>query len=188
MEEVTQLLDAVRAGDKSAADQLFSTVYDELRSLARRRLARESTLTLEPASLVNEAYLRLCRQPDLPGRDRRAFFAYASGVMRSVIVDHVRARRSEKRGGDHAHLTLTSGLEQVPAAAADAIERSDAEALESALSELARVDARCAKVVELRFFGGMSESEVAEVLEVSVPTVQRDWSKARAFLMHALKP
>jgi RNA polymerase sigma factor (TIGR02999 family) len=186
MEEVTQLLDAVRAGDKSAADQLFSTVYDELRSLARRRLARESTTTLEPAVLVNEAYLRLCRQPDLPGRDRRAFFAYASGVMRSVIVDHVRARRSEKRGGDQDHLTLTSGLEHAPAMQ-DAIERSDAEALETALAELARVDARCAKVVELRFFGGMSEPEVADVLEVSVPTVQRDWSKARAFLMHSLK-
>ncbi|HKY92783.1 MAG TPA: ECF-type sigma factor [Nevskiaceae bacterium] len=185
MQEVTQLLDAVRAGDRAAADRLFTAVYDELRSLARRRLARESTLTLEPAVLVNEAYLRLCRQPDLPGRDRRAFFAYAAGVMRSVIVDHVRARRAEKRGGDLDAITLNSRIENT--VGPDDGSGSDAEALDAALADLAKVDPRCARVVELRFFGGLTEAEVAETLEISVPTVQRDWAKARAFLRVSLR-
>ncbi|HKY92782.1 MAG TPA: ECF-type sigma factor [Nevskiaceae bacterium] len=180
--EVTQLLEAMRTGDRAAGDQLFARVYDELKNLARSRLARESTLTLEPAQLVNEAYLRLCRQPDLQARDRRAFFAYASGVMRSVIVDYVRARRAAKRGGDAVAVTLSAAV-----ADAASLADPDAEALEGALLELAKADARCARVVELRFYGGLSEQEIAEALEISPSTVQRDWDKARAFLFVALK-
>jgi RNA polymerase sigma factor (TIGR02999 family) len=182
MGDVTRLLHAVDSGDAVAKRELFDLVYPELRRLAGSRLARESTLTdLDAGSLVNEACLRLLRQAQLPAANRRAFFGYACSVMRSVIVDYVRQRQSAKRGSGEAALTLlTRDL-------APDIPGPDVTALDAALQSLETLDARCARVVELRFFGGLDIEEVAETLDVSRATVIRDWEKARLFLYQALK-
>lgn len=183
--EITELLKSAREGDREARDQLFQTVYGELRRLANIKLSGESTLTqLDAGSLVHEAYLRLQRLPDLPGADRRGFFAYAAGVMRSVIVDYVRERRAEKRGGDSPHLTLTSGLAE---GEADSGPAPDIEALDAAMQELAGVDARCHQIVEMRYFAGLTIDEISAVLGISEVTVKRDWRKARAFLLRVLE-
>lgn len=178
MGEITQLLESVSEGDPGAREVLFKRVYAELRVLARQRLARESTLTdLDASGLVHEAYLRLTRQEELPTANRRAFFSYASTVMRSVIVDYVRQRKSAKRGSGVAAITL--------------ITRELAQDLRStdiaALDDLRRVCERCCRLVEMRFFGGMEFEEIADALEVSRTTVSRDWDKARLFLYQALK-
>lgn len=177
------LLKSAREGDTTAHDALFKLVYAELRKLARIRLARASTPVtgLDAPSLVNEAYLRLTRLEDLPGENRRAFFSYAASVMRSVIIDHVRERNAAKRGDGLTRVTLNTrdlgGGVQAP----------EIGALDDALRDLQRVDERCHRVVEMRFFAGMSVEEIADVLEVSVATVGRDWDKARAFLYRVLK-
>lgn len=182
MGEITVLLQAASGGDVTARDALFKQVYAELRQLARQRLARESTLTdLDAGSLVNEAYLRLTKQEGLPATNRRVFFGYASTVMRSVIVDYVRQRRSAKRGSGVAAITL------ITQAMAQDSRFTDMVALDEALDDLRRIDERCCHLVEMRFFGGLDFEEIAEVLEVSRATVGRDWDKARAFLYQALK-
>jgi RNA polymerase sigma factor (TIGR02999 family) len=181
--DITQLLEGARGGDAAARDQLFARVYDELNTLARQKLSRESTLTqIDAPSLVHEAYLRLQRQGELPGDNRRIFFAYASSVMRSVIVDYVRARNARKRGSGEKAMTLT-GSE----IAAEGPE-PEIEALDSALKQLAKLDPRSHQVVEMRYFGGLSLEDIAESLGVALITVKRDWQKARAFLYTALHP
>lgn len=182
MSEVTLLLNSAREGDAIAQSALFTAVYAELRKLARIRLARESTLTgLDASSLVNEAYLRLTKHEELPGENRRAFFSYAAAVMRSVIVDHVRERNAAKRGDGRTRITLvTRDLGQE-------LQAPEVGALDEALQDLQRIDERCHRVVEMRFFAGMSVDEIAQVLEVSPATVGRDWDKARAFLYRILK-
>jgi RNA polymerase sigma factor (TIGR02999 family) len=182
MGEITLLLDSARSGSPEARQALFSTIYAELQKLARSRLAQESTLTeLDAPSLVHELYLRLDRQAQLPGRNRRMFFAYASTVMRSVIVDHVRERRALKRGSAEKPVTLltreTDGSLRDP----------DIEALDFALRQLERVDERAHQIVEMRYFGGLSLDEIAAALELSPVTVWRDWEKARVFLYKALQ-
>ena len=182
MGEITVLLDNARRGDTVARDELFSTIYAELQKLARSRLAQESTLTeLDAPGLVHELYLRLDRQAQLPGRNRKMFFAYASTVMRNVIVDYVRERRAQKRGGGEKPLTLltreTDGSLRDP----------DIEALDFAMRQLARVDDRAHQIVEMRYFGGLSLDEIAAALELSPVTVWRDWEKARVFLYKALQ-
>ena len=183
MGDITRLLDDARGGDAAARERLFARVYDELNVLARQKLARESTLTqIDAPSLVHEAYLRLNGQAELPGGNRRMFFAYASTVMRSVIVDYVRARNARKRGSGEKAITLTGdiGVAEGPG--------PEIEALDSALKELARIDERSHKVVEMRYFGGLSIEDIAEVLGVAPATVKRDWQKARAFLYTVLNP
>ena len=168
---------------KTAAttDDLFPLVYAELRRLAAAYLRREQRgLTLQPTALVHEAYLRFARQGVIESAQRKVFFAYASRVMRTVIVDYVRERHAQKRGGGGAMITLTTGVEGV------VFDENSLGYLHDALKSLEKIDTRSHLVVEMRYFGGMTEEEIADLLEVSVPTVKRDWRKARAFLFDAL--
>ena len=182
MGDVTILLERAQGGDLAARNELFGSLYGELERLARQKLAREAAFTnLNAPSLVHEAYLRLIGQSAMPGKNRRMFFAYASGVMRSVIVDYVRRRGAGKRGGAACHVTLT-GNDPEPDAPS-----IDVEALDAALRRLAEIDARAHQIVEMRYFGGLSVEEVAQVLQTSVATVKRDWQKARAFLYRDLQ-
>lgn len=164
------------------AAELDARVYDELMRMARAQLAHTDTLTLDAPSLVHEAYLRFHRLGVVATSERHVFFAYCARVMRSVIIDYVRERRALKRGGDAPILTLTTGIRDT-AIGEDALER-----LHEALQDLRAVDGRAHDVVELRYFGGLTEEEVAAALALSVPTVKRSWRKARAFLFDAMGP
>ena len=182
MGDVTILLERAHKGDDEARNELFASLYGELERLARQKLSREAAFTqLNAPSLVHEAYLRLVAQGGLPGKNRRMFFAYASGVMRSVIVDYVRRRGARKRGGAACHVTLTGNDPQLDGPS------TDVEALDAALVRLAAIDDRAHRVVEMRYFGGLSMEEIAQVLQTSVATVKRDWQKARAFLYRDLQ-
>lgn len=182
MGDITQLLDEARGGDGVARERFFARVYAELDGLAQRRLSRESPLTmLDAPGLVHEVYLRLSQQDDLPGQDRRAFFAYASRVMRSVIIDYVRSRNAQRHGGGQRVVTLNTGI------ADESFAQPELEQLGDALDSLAKLDERAHWVVEMRYFGGMELEEIADFLAISLATVKRDWSKARAFLLHSLR-
>jgi RNA polymerase sigma factor (TIGR02999 family) len=181
--DVTVLLERAHQGDAQASNELFASVYSELNRLARRKLARETAFTdLDAAGLVHEAYLCLVRQPEIPGGNRRMFYAYAAGVMRSVIIDYVRKRGAQKRGRGDIHVTLTDNDPGVELPA------PEVEALDAALQQLARIDGRAHQIVEMRYFAGLSIEEIAEVLDTSPATVKRDWQKARAFLYKVLQP
>lgn len=183
MAQLTALLELMHAGDAAARDALFSLAYEELRRLARARLREGGRNTvLETTSLVHECYLRFISAEALRAEDRRAFFAYASQVMRSLIVDSVRERRALRRGGNTPHLTL--------AANASADLSGDEETVlkvHDALEVLAQADGRLAEVAQMRYFGGYTEAEVAEALAVTERTVRRDWEKARLILKEALR-
>jgi RNA polymerase sigma factor (TIGR02999 family) len=181
MGEVTQLLEGARQGDKLALERFYARIYPELSVIARSQLGRQSPLTLIDApSLVNEVYLRIARQESIPGEDRGTFLGYAARVMRSVIIDYVRARGAERRGGDRLRVTLATNVEEEQGTALDF------EELSAELAYLERVDERAYRVVELRFFGGMEIEEIARFLDTSPATVKRDWTKARMFLRHRL--
>lgn len=177
---VTVLLRAASSGDREAFDRLFPLVYDELRALAGRQLRRESPgHTLEATALVHEAYVKLAVPEGAGWSDRAHFFAIASRAMRQVLVDHARRRGARKRGGAWARTTLSGkplGLDTDP---------EELLALDAALEGL---EPRQRQVVEMRFFGGMTEEEVAEALGVSDRTVRREWVRARAWLYAALYP
>jgi RNA polymerase sigma factor (TIGR02999 family) len=178
---VTQLLDQARAGDAKAQQELFSQLYGELNRLARAHLSRNAPMTLIDApALIREVYLRLSRQVELPGNDRRAFLAYASHAMRSVIVDYIRARATDRRGGGKRAVTLTTAVEN------QVFTDPQLESLDEAMKALERIDERAHSIVEMRYFGGMGIEEIARFLDVSPATVKRDWQKARAYLMHTL--
>lgn len=184
MGEITALLVQVGQGNAEARSALFARLYAELERLARIRLARESTLTaLDTRALLHETYLRLVNARQIQAADRASFYAYAASVMRSVIVDHARQRLAGKRGAGRTHVTLVTGL----AEAAEADPGIDVEALDAALEQLRAVDERCHRIVELRYYAGLSIEEVAEVLALSPATVKRDWTKARAFLFRLLR-
>jgi RNA polymerase sigma factor (TIGR02999 family) len=181
MGEVTQLLDHARRGDRSALEQFYSRIYKELEVIARSQLGRQGPMTLIDApSLVNEVYLRISRQESLPGEDRGAFFAYASSVMRSVIIDYLRARGAERRGGDQLKVTLNTDIEKHETS------QYDFHSLSAVLKSLQNVDERAHRVVEMRYFAGMEIEEIAQFLQISPATVKRDWTKARLFLRHQL--
>jgi RNA polymerase sigma factor (TIGR02999 family) len=183
MGQITELLVRMQAGDEAARDALFAAAYDELRRLAGSRLRDGGRNTLlDTTALVHECYLRFVKVGQLRIEDRRAFFGYASRVMRSVIVDSARERLAECRGGGLSPLTLSTEL-------VEGLADSDETVLKvhEALDDLAQADARLAQVVEMRYFGGYSEREIAETLEVTERTVQRDWEKARLILGAALK-
>lgn len=183
MGAVTQLLDEARRGNTGAQRQLFSHLYDELDRLARSHLARNAPMTLIDApALIREVYLRIGQQDELPGSDRRAFLAYASRAMRSVIIDYIRARNAERRGAGNAMLTLNTAVD------GQAFTDPQLEALDDALRSLERIDERAHRVVEMRYFGGMEIEEIADFLAISAATVKRDWQKARAYLLHVLTP
>ena len=171
------LLRAWAQGDEGAGDQLFPILYSELRRQAGRYMRRERrSHTLQPSGLVHEAYLRLAASPDLHWHDRAHFFAIAARVMRQVLVDHARRRRAAKREGCH----VTFDDADAAAAPPEVLD------LENALKELAVLDPRQARVVELRFFGGLDVQETAEVMGMSARTVKREWQTARAWLQHRL--
>lgn len=182
MSDVTTLLEAARRGDAKAAGQAFGLLYEDLRHLAAARLRQHRTMTLlGTTSLVHEAFLKMVNGHALPVEGRHHFFAYASRVMRSVIVDYARARSAERRGGDAEHIVLDTLLsEQLAAPENDAIR------VHEALEVLEKADPRLAQVAEMRFFGGLSEPEIAEVLGLSERTVRRDWEKARLLLLAAM--
>jgi RNA polymerase sigma factor (TIGR02999 family) len=183
MTQLTELLGRLQAGDTGARDALFAAAYGELHRLAHARLRDGGRNTvLDTTCLVHESYLRFLRAGELRAEDRRAFFAYASQVMRSVIVNSVRERIAQKRGGDRSPLTLSNGL---GAALPDAQET--VLAVHAALEALEQADPRLAQVAQMRYFGGYSEQEIAETLEVTERTVQRDWEKARLILAAALR-
>lgn len=183
MGDITVLLGQIAAGENAARDQLFTLTYNELRRLAQIKLATESAWTqLDANSLVHEVYLRLTEGSGLSAADRHAFFGLAAAVMRNILVDHARRRRSNKRGGGLTPVTLLTDMH-----GGDAAAEVDVEALNAALEDLQRIDERCHNIVELRYFGGFSNEEIAETLGLSLATVKRDWQKARAFLFAALK-
>ena len=176
--DTTRLLRAARGGDRTAFDDLYAQLYAELNDLARVRLARfRPGQTLDTSALVHEAYLRLVDQTGVSPSDRDHFLALASRVMRLIVVDHARARSAAKRGGGAAPLTL----ERISALGA-VQEAEDVMAVDEALAALERMDERLGQVVELRFFGGLTYEEIARITERSVPTVKRDWTRARAWL------
>lgn len=183
MTEITALLRAAVGGDRLAADQAYALLYADLRRLARSRLRKSGEMTLlETTALVHESFLRLNGGRPLDFPDRHHFLAYAAKVMRAVVVDLVRARLAERRGGEAEHVTLHTTVVDGKAAGADEVLR-----VHEALDELAALEPRLAQVVELRYFGGLSEAEVAAALGVTERTVQRDWQKARMFLSLALR-
>ena len=183
MAQITMLLQQMQAGDAAARDALFAVTYDDLRRLARSRLRDGGrNAVLETTSLVHESFLRFARAGELRAEDRLGFFAYASSVMRSVIVDSARERLAQRRGGGLAPLTLsTELLDSLPAGEETILN------VHEALEVLAQADSRLAQVVEMRYFGGYSEVEVAEALGVTERTVRRDWEKARLILAAALQ-
>lgn len=181
---ITELLKRVCAGEARAEADLIPLVYAQLHALAARHLRGErASHTLSPTALVNEAYLRLASDSTFSPEDRREYFAVAARRMRQVLVDHARHRDAAKRGGPQREKTVTlSSLAEVPAS-----NGIDTLALEQALVRLEAMDARKVKVVELRYFGGLSMDEIAEVLDISRATAQRDWEVARSFLFQALQ-
>lgn len=179
--ELTRLLEHAAAGEQGAMDRLFPFVYDELRKLASGYLRRERPdHTLQPTALANEAYLRLIDQRVGSWKNRAHFFGIAAQAMRRILVDHARARQAAKRGGPQARIPLTEIEDWSGASSIDLV------ALDDAMQDLAKHDARKARVVELRFYGGLTVDETAEALQVSPVTVARDWTMARAFLLREL--
>ena len=183
MRSLTELIQELADGDLAARDELFAAAYSELRKLARSRLRDGGRNTfLETTALVHESYLRFLKVGELRIEDRRAFFGYASKVMRSVIIDAVRERQAQRRGGDLTELTLNTQVSaELPSGGAEVLH------VHEALLALEQAEPRLAQVVEMRYFGGYSELEIAEVLGVTERTVRRDWDKARLLLMSALK-
>jgi RNA polymerase sigma-70 factor (ECF subfamily) len=183
--QVTELLRAWGAGDGQASEALARTVYAELRRQARRALGREDEgHTLQPTALVHEAWLRLVGQHEVRWASRTQFFAVAAQMMRRVLVDHARTRHAQKRGGAAEQITLGAIDAVTPEAALDAV---DLLALDDALARLAALDPRKARLVELRYFAGLSIPEAAEALEISQATVGRDWAVARMWLRRELE-
>jgi len=180
-QEITQLLASWSQGDKVALDQLVPLVYPELRRLAKRHMGRENPdHTLQTSALINEAYLKLVDQQDVEWQNRAHFFAVAAQVMRHILVDHARTRNYAKRGGGAPKLPLDEAAVLTEQRAGELI------ALDDALKDLAALDERKSQLIELRFFGGLSMEETAEVMNISPSTVQREWRAAKAWLHHTM--
>ena len=175
--DITALLNDWQGGNQQALQALTPLVYNELRRLAQSCLSRERAgHTLQGTALVHEAYLRLIDQRQVQWRDRNHFFALAAQMIRRILVDHARAKRAERRGGDQVMLSLEEGMETPVPGDVDLI------ALDDALRLLARTDPQQSQIVELRYFAGLKIEETAEVLNISPATVKRDWVVAKAFL------
>jgi RNA polymerase sigma factor (TIGR02999 family) len=181
--QITELLGRMQAGDSGARDALFAAAYADLHRLARARLRGGAPdVVLDTTCLVHESYLRFVKAGDLRTEDRRSFFAYASQVMRSVIVDTAREHIAQKRGGDRTHLTLSTKISVGVADVDETVLK-----VHEALEELEQAEPRLAQVAQMRYFGGYSEKEIAETLDVTERTVQRDWEKARLILAEILR-
>ena len=181
--QLTELLGRMQAGDSGARDALFAAAYADLHRLARARLREGARdVVLDTTCLVHESYLRFMSVGALRAEDRRAFFAYASQVMRSVIIDTARERIAQKRGGDRPHLTLSTKIFADLADGNETVLK-----VHEALEELQQAEPRLAQVAQMRYFGGYNEKEIAETLDVTERTVQRDWEKARLILAETLR-
>jgi RNA polymerase sigma-70 factor, ECF subfamily len=179
--QITGLLGAWAGGDAAALERLTPVVYGELRRMARRYMQGEADgNTLQPTALVNEAYLRLVGIADLSWQNRAHFFAVSANIMRRILVDAARARLADKRGGEILKVNLNESIDGLPEKSSALI------ALDEALAALEKFDERKARVVELKFFAGLSVDEIAEVLKMSERNVMRDWSLARAWLMREM--
>lgn len=179
--EVTVLLAQARAGDHQALGAAYSAIYDELKRAARSQLRRMRD-AFQTTALVHEAYLKLAGGAPLAAMDRNHLLALSARAMRQVLVDDARARKANKRGGGQEALTLTAALGNGDAAAVEVL------ALDELLASLHKLDERAAQIVELRYFGGYTEVEIAGMLGISDRTLRRDWRKARAFLLAAMTP
>ena len=181
-QEVTQLLRLWCRGEAAALDKLVPLVHDELHRRAHRYMMREPAgHTLQTTGLINEVYLQLIDAPKVKWRDRAHFFAISAKLMRQILVDYARSRKSQKRGGEFRQVPLDEAFKFASRPDADLVE------LDDALTALAEVDPRKARVVELRFFGGLSLEETAEVLKISADTVWRDWDLAKGWLYREMK-
>jgi len=179
--EVTRLLDDWSRGNREALDALLPLVHAELHRIAQRHLGRERPdHTLQPTALVNELYLRLVGEREMKWQNRAHFLAVAAQLMRFILVDHCRRKRSPKRGGPLPHVTFDVDLVAAP------VRKDELIALDEALAKLAALDLRKSRIAELRYFGGLSVEETAEALSVSVATVMRDWRLAKAWLHREL--
>ncbi|HYN85645.1 MAG TPA: sigma-70 family RNA polymerase sigma factor [Pyrinomonadaceae bacterium] len=175
--EVTQMLIRLTGGERTVLEDLLPLIYNELRKLAASYLRRERVgHTLQPTALVHEAYLRMVDQTQVRWQNRAHFFGVAAQMMRRILVDHARGQSAEKRGGEFQKLSLDENIDVSGERASDLV------ALDEALERLAALDPQKSKIVELRFFGGLSVEETAEVLGVSAPTVKRQWRMAKAWL------
>jgi RNA polymerase sigma factor (TIGR02999 family) len=183
MSDITQLLQKARDGEDGAVDAVFAALYPELRRLAHARLSQGGRHTLlDTTVLINECYLKLVDGGRLALNDRGHFLAYAAHAMRSIIIDYARYRQRERRGGGAEHDTLNTEL-------SDGLPTGDDQilAVHDALLDLAGREPRLAKVVEMRYFGGLTEAEIAQALDLTERTVRRDWEKARLLLADALR-
>ncbi len=174
---VTQLLSDLQSGKRGAADELLPLVYNELRRIAASYMRRErADHTLQATALVHEAYLQLVDQTRIDWKNRAHFFGVAAQLMRRILVEHARSHHAQKRGGDANKIALDDIINYFPQKEVTLV------ALDDALKELERLDARQSRIVELRFFGGLTTEEVAEVVGISTATVEREWRAARAYL------
>jgi len=174
---ITALLSQLSRGDRTVEARLIPQIYEELhRAAARYMRSERPNHTLQPTALVHEPYARLLQQPQIAWQSRAHFFAVASGVMRHILVDHARTRNAEKRGGVQHQVTLDDAILRIPNQSVDVL------ALHEAMENLAKLDERQGRIVELHFFAGLSFEEIASVIQVAPRTVKRDWSMARAFL------
>jgi RNA polymerase sigma factor (TIGR02999 family) len=183
MEDITALLRRASADDRSAIDELYAVLYADLHRMAHARLAENSPISmLDTTVLAHESYLRLRNAKRIDVESRASFMAYVSQVLRNIIVDFARRRNAERRGGRLLHVTLDTGV-------AESVSDADAEIehIDEVLKELATTDPRLKQVVEMRYFGGLTDAEIAEVLNVTPRTVGRDWVRARMLLSVTLK-
>ncbi|MFT3761563.1 MAG: ECF-type sigma factor [Pseudoxanthomonas sp.] len=181
--DITQWLDSARGGDRAALDRVLTTLYQELHGMARRQLSGQQGYTLDATVLVHESYLKLLgTRGNVQFDDRAHFFAYAASSMRSVVVDYARNRLARKRGGDLKRVA------DIPEDVEGSLPLDEGTlTLNDALDKLAVADERLAKLVELRYFAGLSELEIAELMQRSERSIRRDWQKARLFLMAAMQ-
>jgi RNA polymerase sigma factor (TIGR02999 family) len=181
-EQITGLLQAWRDGDRDALDQLVPMVYDELRRIAHRYMRRQAAgQTLQTTAVVHEAYMRLAGQDKVAWQNRAHFYGVCAQVMRSLLVDRARARGAEKRGGGQYKVSISDGI------AASNNPDIDIVALDDALERFAAIDPRKARIVELRYFGGLTVEETAAFLDLSPITIKREWLKAKAWLYNELR-
>lgn len=179
-QEVTQIVSELGQGDRTIANRLIPLVYEDLHAVAERYLRQEGPITLDATCLVNEAYLKLVDQTRVNWRGRTHFFAVGANMMRRILVDHARARHRQKRGGGRHRIELRDDMKVSPERDEDLL------AVDEAIEKLGQQDARQAKIVELRFFGGLTMEEVAEYLNVSKRTVETEWTMIRAWLRREL--
>jgi RNA polymerase sigma factor (TIGR02999 family) len=182
MGDVTQLIASAREGDRTALGSLFELLYPDLRRIAHARLGSHQRDVMDTTSLVHECYLKFAQASRLAPEDRVHFLAYAASAMRSIIVDAARANLAQRRGGDAQHVTLdTNVAESVPGPESEILD------VHAALDDLAKLDERLAKVVEMRYFAGMKDEDIGAALGLTDRTVRRDWEKARLLLASALR-